>query len=397
MVGGLGGIALIGVLAFCFLRKRKRDNRDALDEKMFDPGRNFHSSNSPAPIDLLSDHPRTNQISPYTAGLSSTNGYEGYNSGAAGVGAGAAAAAYGRNAYAPEERYERPTGGSADSSAWTHGSDAYLMNNGGQSQGYSSSSHAHGSGAGAGQDYLPNVGDHRLSGGWGVAAAGMGSPTQAGFGGGNGNASGYTARDYANYSQNGPGGGPDGLGSPYAAMMGAGAGAAGAAYTGSQGRSSYDDHEQDSYRPRMSAGAMAKLREARGEDQQSRGSWSNRGGSSNGFVGGHARRSSSNNNGLAYGGHSDGNYGVGPELDRRRSSAGLSGSGESSGHGQVQGYGYGDDGYGHRRRSSGGGGLVVHNDGGPVESEGEEDEDKLPKEIPPAYDAVPSDGRGQAL
>jgi hypothetical protein len=285
---------------------------------------------------LLDGGPVGSQISPFTGASRGPSGGAGLaaTSGPLAAGAGAAgAAAYGHNR--DNSDYGRTTGGSFDSSAYGGGSEGYFMNNmagagaGGAGGGPgTSSSHTPGVPAGyftgpsgnQDYDYAPQA-SNRLSGGYGVAA-GFGGAAAAG---------GYMSRDYAGH--------PTDRNGYY-----------------QSGSESFSDEQQ----PRMSASAMAKLREARGENP-------------NAFAA-PAAGSTPGPNGFArsvssYGfASSQGHEGYPAEEDyghRRRSSAGLSRTSENDSIGGYRG------------------GLMVHNDGGPVPQLEEEEETELPAELPP--------------
>lgn len=196
------------------------------------------------PIDLIGGGPGGNTISPYTSG---TGVWGGSAAGLGATGAAAGMGAYGHSREPSDPRYTGyPSRGSFDSTVYSGGTDPYLNNNmagfgtgmaaasagagsngrlpPGAAGGYGSSSgHGHGDyGYYATQPQSPGQGQggNRRSGGWGVAAA---MHDQDG-------GQGYASRDYARES------------SPYP-----------------------EQGAQASNSNRMSASAMAKLREARGE------------------------------------------------------------------------------------------------------------------------------------
>jgi hypothetical protein len=377
VVGGVLGAAILGALAFFYWRKKRQPKASALDEKMvslvassmaiqetdmcypcscmgqFDPSHTTRHSGGPnMPVDLIGDgYGATggSQISPYTSGMGSKAGAAGWAGGAAAT-AGLAATGAGAGAYQhnrqhsrepSDPRYAYPSRGSFDSTVYSGTTDPYMNNMAGMGAGMAAGANGartraagypdgYGSNSGHDNGYYATTPqspeNNRRSGGWGVAAA-MGNDM--------GGAGGYSSRDYAT------GGYPrddDDYSMPSPPVSAVGNG---------------------SNRNRMSASAMAKLREARGEAP-----YPDREGNdfAAGPVGSHGRRPSSQ--GLSsYDGPDDqvDDYCGGGGNHIRRSSNGLSRTSEGD----------------HTGRGS----LVVHDDGGPIPED--EERGTLPGELPP--------------
>ena len=379
VVGGVVGAAVLGALAFFYWRKKRQPKASALDEKMvslpvfalitivstgplmvrlyssqFDPSRTARHSGGPnMPVDLIGDGPTGgNHISPYTAGTGSKAasaaawGGVGGTAGMAGM-----AGAYHHSREPSDPRYAYPSRASFDSTVYSGTTDPYMNNMagfgtgmaaaagpngrsrggppaaGGFSDGYGGSSSGHDHGYYASTPQSPGN-TNRRSGGWGVAAA-MSNDMPGDHGG-------YHSRDYA------PAGYPRGEDdSPFHEPP--------MPVVGSAGNSNSNN--------RMSASAMAKLREARGQAPYPDGDAA-------GPVGSHGRRPSSQGPNSYRGAESevDDYYGN----HQRSSSNGLSRTSEGD----------------HGAQGGNGASLVVHDDGGPIH-EDEEDRAALPAELPP--------------
>jgi len=297
----------------------------SLSVTQFDPSRTARHSGGPnMPVDLVGDSFAGEGVSPYTGGMSSKAAAAGYGGAAAFAGAGAGMGAYHHSRQPSEPRYPYPSRGSMDSTVYSGTTDPYLNNMAGMGAGAMGANGARaqpgyfaGYGSSSGHETMPQS-PNRMSGGWAVAAA-MGNNDQD---------RGYTSRDYAGYPY------------PQGGMPAE--------------RDHYPDHpapQQESAghmdESRMSAGALAKLREARGQpDHGSAG------------PSGHGRRPSSQ--GIA----SSQSYEGGDEYYGRNSG----GDPRQSRTSEVAG----DD-----RRES----LVQHDDAGPFREE--EEGHSLPAELPP--------------
>lgn len=366
-VGGVVGAALLALLAFFLWKRSRKPKPTALDEKMFDPTRTtLHSRNPSLPIDLVDEAPGGPEVSPYTAGMGGSKA-AGYGGGAAaagalgagaaagaGAGAGAGAAASRAQSHPSDPSYAGyGSRASMDSSAY----DPYFQNMagagaGGQGvpnrvsgpadgypmpQGYGGSPHP---------DEFGSQSPNRMSGGWGVAAA-LGSAGGAGYPRDPSRPDYPTNSSYHGYNNS----------YPYQQRSGPSAAApplpVGAGY--------YQDDEETldnstTYNPdRMSASALAKLREARGEDPNGAPLTSHPGADH------HRRRSS---HGLSSRQSAEG-YGEDVMRNPNRNSIPLSLTSDNE---NVAGYR---------------GNLVVHNDGGAVEHPDDDPEETLPAELPP--------------